>query len=129
MATPFPLFEGKYEIITKLKEGGMGAVYKVRHRLLDEVRVIKLIRPQLESDEAIRARLARRPPSRSHLLANRVLDEIGSRFSHRANAPLAEHFGVSERTIERALAAHTAERHKRLIGMNVEALQKGAACA
>lgn len=59
MATPFPLFEGKYEIITKLKEGGMGAVYKVRHRLLDEVRVIKLIRPQLESDEAIRARFLR----------------------------------------------------------------------
>jgi len=59
VAAPFPLFEGKYEIITKLKEGGMGAVYKVRHRLLDEVRVIKLIRPQLESDEAIRARFLR----------------------------------------------------------------------
>lgn len=59
MAAPFPLFEGKYEIITKLKEGGMGAVYKVRHRLLDEVRVIKLIRPHLESDEAIRARFLR----------------------------------------------------------------------
>lgn len=59
MATPFPLFEGKYEIITKLKEGGMGAVYKVRHRLLDEVRVIKLIRPHLESDEGIRARFLR----------------------------------------------------------------------
>lgn len=59
MATPFPQFEGKYEIITKLKEGGMGAVYKVRHRLLDEVRVIKLIRPQLESDEGIRARFLR----------------------------------------------------------------------
>ena len=29
----------------------MGAVYMVRHRLLDEIRVIKVMRPQLESDE------------------------------------------------------------------------------
>jgi serine/threonine-protein kinase len=36
--------EGKYEILQKLKEGGMGAIYKVRHRLLDEVRIIKVIR-------------------------------------------------------------------------------------
>jgi TonB family protein len=40
--------EGKYEILEKLKEGGMGAIYKVRHRLLDEVRVVKVIRAHLE---------------------------------------------------------------------------------
>jgi TonB family protein len=43
--------EGKYEILGKLREGGMGAVYKVRHRLLDEVRVIKVIRPHLVAPE------------------------------------------------------------------------------
>jgi len=36
--------EGKYEILEKLREGGMGAIYKVRHRLLDEIRVVKVIR-------------------------------------------------------------------------------------
>jgi len=35
--------EGKYEILEKIKEGGMGAIYKVRHRLLDELRVVKVI--------------------------------------------------------------------------------------
>jgi TonB family protein len=40
--------EGKYELIEKLKEGGMGAIYKVRHRLLDEVRVVKMIRSHME---------------------------------------------------------------------------------
>src|SRR5512140_1099694 len=44
------LIEGKYEILSKLKEGGMGAIYKVRHVLLDEVRVIKVMRPQIEDD-------------------------------------------------------------------------------
>jgi serine/threonine-protein kinase len=35
---------GKYEILGALREGGMGSLYKVRHRLLDEIRVVKVIR-------------------------------------------------------------------------------------
>ncbi len=53
------LIEGKYEILRKLREGGMGAVYKVRHRLLDEIRVIKVIRPHLSGEEALRRRFLR----------------------------------------------------------------------
>lgn len=37
--------EGKYEILDKIREGGMGAIYRVRHRLLDEIRVVKVMRP------------------------------------------------------------------------------------
>ncbi len=37
----------------------MGAVYKVRHRLLDEVRVIKVVRPQFKRDEDVKARFLR----------------------------------------------------------------------
>jgi serine/threonine-protein kinase len=51
--------EGKYEILEKIREGGMGAIYKVRHRLLDEIRVIKLMRPQLARDEELKARFLR----------------------------------------------------------------------
>jgi eukaryotic-like serine/threonine-protein kinase len=46
-----PLYEAftdKYEILEKIGQGGMGAVYRVRHRLLDELRVIKVIRSPLE---------------------------------------------------------------------------------
>jgi TonB family protein len=35
---------GKYEILGAMREGGMGSLYKVRHRLLDEIRVVKVIR-------------------------------------------------------------------------------------
>lgn len=50
--------QGKYEIVAKLKEGGMGAIYKVRHRLLEEVRVVKVLRSQFESDPDLNRRFA-----------------------------------------------------------------------
>lgn len=46
----------KYEILEKLRQGGMGAVYKVRHRLLDEVRVVKVLRSWALGSEEARSR-------------------------------------------------------------------------
>ncbi|MEM6793334.1 MAG: protein kinase [Acidobacteriota bacterium] len=77
--------EGKYEIVAKLNEGGMGEIYKVRHRLLDEIRVVKILRPQHEDDEELRARFAREARSAIRLRHPNVvqifdfsLDDSGS---------------------------------------------------
>ena len=51
--------EDKYDILAKMGEGGMGSIYKARHRLLDEVRVIKTIKPHLQQDEDLQARFRR----------------------------------------------------------------------
>jgi len=50
------LIEGKYKIVSKLREGGMGAIYKVRHRLLDELRVIKVMRREFTDNEDLQHR-------------------------------------------------------------------------
>jgi serine/threonine-protein kinase len=53
---PGTLLEGKYEILDKIREGGMGAIYRVRHRLLDEVRVVKIMKPSVVADADLRRR-------------------------------------------------------------------------
>lgn len=51
--------EAKYEVLAAMGEGGMGSVYKVRHRHLDEIRVIKLMREKYRADENLTARFLR----------------------------------------------------------------------
>ena len=50
------LIDGKYEVLAKIKEGGMGAITKVRHVLLDEIRVVKTMRPHVEDDPEAKRR-------------------------------------------------------------------------
>lgn len=49
----------KYEVVKKLREGGMGAIFLVRHRLLDELRVIKVLRSQVADDADLKERFQR----------------------------------------------------------------------
>lgn len=59
--------EGKYEVIAKIREGGMGAIYKVRHRLLNELRVIKVMRPEVAQSADQRKRFLREAQTATRL--------------------------------------------------------------
>jgi serine/threonine-protein kinase len=79
--------EGKYEILEKMGEGGMGSVYKVRHRVLEEIRVIKVMRPHLAADEQLRERFLREAKTAIRLrhpnvaqLYDCTVDEDGNAF-------------------------------------------------
>ena len=79
--------DGKYEILAKIREGGMGAVYKVRHLLLDEIRVAKVIHPHLDDDPEVRARFLREARAASRLrhpniaqLFDFMVDPAGDQF-------------------------------------------------
>jgi serine/threonine protein kinase len=57
--SPGDAIEGKYEVLGKVREGGMGAIYMVRHRLLDEIRIIKVMRPEVAESADQRKRFLR----------------------------------------------------------------------
>ncbi|MBZ0090511.1 MAG: serine/threonine protein kinase, partial [Thermoanaerobaculia bacterium] len=60
---PLRRIEGKYEVVRKLSEGGMGVLYLVRHRQLDELRVIKVLRASLDAEPDLRDRFLREAKS------------------------------------------------------------------
>ncbi|MBI2214303.1 MAG: serine/threonine protein kinase [Acidobacteria bacterium] len=51
--------DGKYQIISRLGVGGMGEVYKVLHIHLNQIRVIKLMRPAIAGEENAHERFIR----------------------------------------------------------------------
>lgn len=78
------VIDGKYEILERIGGGGMGAVYKARHRLMDRVVAVKMIRRSLiePENDAFRQRFAREA-------------RAASRFEH-PNAITIHDFGLSD---------------------------------
>ena len=71
-----PEIEATYEILDTMG-GGMGAVYKVRHRLFGEIRIIKVMQAALKDDSSLRERFsaeAKRGKQLKHRNIAEVLD-------------------------------------------------------
>ncbi len=58
---------GKYRIEERLKEGGMGAVYRGTHVLMDKTVAVKVLRPALAADQKIVARFSREARAASRI--------------------------------------------------------------
>lgn len=58
---------GKYRIDEKLSEGGMGAVYRGTHVLMEKTVAVKVLRPTLAADEKIVARFSREARAASRI--------------------------------------------------------------
>src|SRR2546423_11727116 len=54
--TVLPEIESRFDVLPRLGEGGMGCVYKVRHRDLDEIQIVKTLQAHLSSNESQRER-------------------------------------------------------------------------
>ena len=58
---------GKYRIDARLSVGGMGAVYRGTHVLMDKTVAVKVLRPSLAADEKIVARFSREARAASRI--------------------------------------------------------------
>lgn len=56
-----------YEVLNRVAVGGMGEVYRARHRLLDRIDALKVLRPHMASDEEFRRRFLREALSAARL--------------------------------------------------------------
>ncbi|HJQ37259.1 MAG TPA: protein kinase [Thermoanaerobaculia bacterium] len=62
-----PEIESRFDVLAKLGEGGMGCVYKVRHRDLGEVQIVKTLQAHLSSNEGLRERFVNEARRGMHL--------------------------------------------------------------
>ncbi len=53
------ILDGRYEILEPLAEGGMGAVFRARRRLLGDEVALKIVRSEIGGDQPARARFLR----------------------------------------------------------------------
>src|SRR5262252_3957165 len=58
---------GKYRIESLIKRGGMGAVYRGKHVLMDKTVAIKVLKPSLAGDDAVVARFSREAKAASRI--------------------------------------------------------------
>src|SRR5215831_17724274 len=58
---------GKYRIESLIKRGGMGAVYRGKHVLMDKTVAIKVLRPALAVDDEVVARFSREAKAASRI--------------------------------------------------------------
>ena len=79
-------FAGRYEIIEELGKGGMGRVYRVSDKKLDEEAALKLIKPEIASDKKTVERfkreikLARKISHKNVGRVHELMDEKGIHF-------------------------------------------------
>ncbi|GMU67061.1 MAG: hypothetical protein AMXMBFR36_33350 [Acidobacteriota bacterium] len=114
--------EGKYEILRKLGEGGMGIVYLVRHRILHELRVVKVQRGQLRGLDDIRERFLREARTAIHLRHPNIAQLYEFDVDETGTAYMVLEF-IDGRTVEELVASGEAGPLRLRLEIAVQALK------
>ena len=96
---------GRFEVIEKLSEGGMGVVYLARHLLLKEIQIVKTIQPRFASDPEFRERFLREARLATQLRHPNVAQVYNFFFAEDGSACLVMEY-IRGRTLLDLLAEH-----------------------
>jgi serine/threonine protein kinase len=70
---PGTILDGRYEILEPLAEGGMGAVFRARRRLLGDEVAVKIVRAEYAGDQSARERFMRESRTAARLRHPRIV--------------------------------------------------------
>ena len=65
--SPGDIVGGRYEIVSLLGEGGMGAVFQAKHRVLGRLVAIKILKPEVATNEQFAGRFLQEARSAAEL--------------------------------------------------------------
>lgn len=68
------IIDGRYHIKKQLAQGGMGVVYQARHRLIDKLVAVKILRPELVHDREITQRFLTEAQAASSIGSEHIVD-------------------------------------------------------
>lgn len=68
------IIDGRYHIEAVLAQGGMGVVYRARHRLIDKAVAVKVLRPELADNREITQRFLTEAQAASSIGSEHIVD-------------------------------------------------------
>ncbi len=74
------LIGGRYEIVRKIAEGGMGAVYEAQHHLSKKTVALKILFPRIGTDESARARFLREVSAPAQIGHDGIVEVLDAGF-------------------------------------------------
>ncbi len=74
------LIGGRYEVLRKIAEGGMGEVFEARHHMTRKIVALKVLFPHIGKDENSKARFLREVSAHSQIGHPGIVDVIDSGF-------------------------------------------------
>ena len=87
LLTQGAVFAGDYEIVRLLAEGGMGAVYVARQLSTGKERALKIMQPQLLSDDRTRDRFTREARAASQVNSEHVIEVVAAGIDAQSGTP------------------------------------------